>query len=115
MSISGETVFSILIGGLISGVITWLVAERYFRRQDERAEQVFEVLVRMVQNLVPAVTSGGQVQIGVTRDEKGRIDNASLTIKLGTIGPTSKLYPPQVSPETSGTGPKQDQEQDLMS
>jgi hypothetical protein len=83
MSLSSETVISVVIGGLISGVITWVVAHLYFRKQDTRVEQVFEVIIRTIQRLVLAVESEAQTYFQVIRDDKGRIADVRVTIFQG--------------------------------
>jgi hypothetical protein len=83
MSMSAETVFSVLLGGLISGLVTWGVAERYFRKQDVRAEQVFDMLVRMVQRLTQAIESEAQTYLRIERVGKGRIVDVKVMLFQG--------------------------------
>jgi hypothetical protein len=84
MSISAEMVFSVLIGGLISGLITWLVAHLYFRKQDERAEESFNILARFLENVEAIRSEGGSTAVGFTHDPSGRIRNVNVTVIAGT-------------------------------
>ena len=108
MSISGETVFSVLIGGLISGLITWFVAHLYFRKQDARGEQVFEMLVRIVKGLAQAVESDAQTHLRIERDEKGRITDVKVMIFQGHA-------PTVVTTKADDTRTEGGQNDDLMS
>ena len=97
MSVSAETVFSVLIGGLISGLVTWLVAHLYFRKQDARAERVFEVMIRTIQRLVLAVESEAQTRNEIIRDDRGRIMDVKVTLIQG--------FPPTVTTGTVAAAP----------
>lgn len=83
MSISAETVFSVLVGGLISGLVTWGVAERYFRKQDARGEQMFEALVRLVRGAAESLEKEAQTHVHAVRDKQGRITDVEVTLFQG--------------------------------
>jgi hypothetical protein len=82
MSISGETVVSVVIGGIITAGVATVI----FWAQERRARQSFEVLARFLENFANIVNHGGEANVGFTRDAKGRITNANMryTLKLET-------------------------------
>jgi hypothetical protein len=78
MTISGETVVSVVLGG----VITLVVAIVVFAIQERRARQSFEVLARFLESLGRVLTEGGETGIRFTRDDHGRITGAAVTKDL---------------------------------
>jgi hypothetical protein len=59
-------------GTAAGGFITWLLAAIYFRKQDRRAEQIFEAQAHFLESLAGVVTKTGKISITFTRDAKGR-------------------------------------------
>jgi hypothetical protein len=101
------------LGVVLGGIITWVVAYRYFQKQDARAEQLFDALARFLENLA-AGPRGASLRF--TRDAKGRITNAEVRLIGPTIESGSVLYPPSVSrAEPGDTRAKGGQNDDLMS
>jgi hypothetical protein len=76
VSLSLDTIASVVIGG----VITLVVAAGFFWVQERRARCSFELLARFLENF--AASEGASV--GFTRDAKGRIKNASVVLRAGT-------------------------------
>lgn len=116
MSLSSETVVSVLIGGLISGVITWVVAHLYFRKQEARAEQMFDANARFLEMLSSTLIRGGPATLGFERDGKGRIINAKVdySLHLQTAG-LAAAGTGHVTPPADTTRTKGGQNDDLMS
>jgi len=109
MSISIETVVSVIIGGLI----TWGLAHLYFKKQDKRAEQIFEATARFLESLGRVVTQGGGVRIEFTRDARNQIlgarTNYTETARDGAIASDSATATVTRKPVRTDTGTKQGQ------
>lgn len=77
-----ESLLAILLaagGTVLGGLIAWRVAYLYFRKQDRRAEEIFEAQAHFLESLAGVVTKTGKVSITFTRDAKGKIVNADAT------------------------------------
>lgn len=88
-----QTAVGVVLGGVVGYAASRRLAEAYFRKQNDlsermaqeqnaRAEQLFEVLIRLIKNLPSALESGGRIRLGVDRDEEGRIKNANVTVTI---------------------------------
>jgi hypothetical protein len=67
------------VGTVAGGLIAWVVAYVYFRKQDKRAEEIFEAQAHFLESLAGVVTKTGKASIVFTRDAKGRIMGATAT------------------------------------
>jgi hypothetical protein len=96
---------STAIGVIFGGVITWAVAYAYFRKQDEqteamfkrqeqRAGQLFTALARFLENFA---ANRGATNIGFTRDAAGLITNANVTVTPGAAEAGWDGYSPTVT------------------
>jgi hypothetical protein len=106
MSDTVITIIATAAGTLVGGVITLAVARLYFLKQDRRAEETFVILARFLESYADVTLRKGQVRVGFSRDDKGRITNASVTlmpealaVTLGMPNPTVTTGPPP-EPET---------------
>jgi hypothetical protein len=82
MTTGSEAALAILLavtGTAVGGLITWLLAAIYFKKQDKRAEQIFEAQAHFLESLAGVVTKTGKVSITFTRDAKGKIMGATAT------------------------------------
>lgn len=91
-----ESLLAILLaaaGTLLGGLIAWAVAYVYFRKQDRRAEQIFEAQAHFLESLAGVVTKIGKANITFTRDAKGRIMGATaahtVTARDGAVASDS--------------------------
>ena len=68
-------------GVVIGGIFTWWVGRHYFRKQDERAEQTFDVLARFLENF--AANPSGTARIEFTKDAEGRRTGVRIAVDVG--------------------------------
>jgi hypothetical protein len=59
------------------------VAQRYYKRQVEAAEQQFVLLARFLEQFSAVALRGENVKVNWNRDENGRISNANVTVQVG--------------------------------
>ncbi len=116
MTLSAETLFSVLAGGLVSALVTLAVAEWYFRRQDRRAEEVYGALSQFLEKFAKVMTEGGDAKVIFGRDEQGRIKSAltqyTITAHLGAVVVKGEDADLRSEPGPSGTRNKAELEQD---
>ena len=76
MEISADTIVSNAIGA----VVAVLVALGYHIWARRDARQDFTVLTRFLESFSRALLEGNAVQVGFTRDAKGRVVNAAVSV-----------------------------------
>ena len=95
------------------------MAHLYFRKQEARAEQMFDANARFLEMLSGAFTKGGAATLGFERDGKGRIINAKVTYSLHlqtaglAVSAAGHVTPREA--EAPVTSTKQVQDDDLVS
>lgn len=78
--ISAEMLVSNLIGGLIGLTIGWML----YRQASRETDEWFTILARFLDQFARvAIPDSNPIEVGFSRDSKGRITNANVTVHVG--------------------------------
>lgn len=83
-----QVAIGVVTGGLITGFFAWRSAKRVeerFQVLDDNIQESFEITARFLETYAQVTLDDDSIEIGFSRDEDGRIENAEVTLHVGPV------------------------------